>query len=59
MHIGKVSNKTTIQKNGTFLISTHIKCYQYCFPYWKAGKLIGLVKRNYLYRLLLIGSAWI
>ena len=41
------------------MISKHIIWYQYCFPCWKAGKLKGLIRRDYLYRLLLIGSAWI
>ena len=47
------------QNIGTFMIITHFNMYQYCFPWWETGKFTGLVKRDYLYRLLLIGSAWI
>ena len=41
------------------MISIHFIICQYCFPWGKTGNIIGLVKRDYLYRLLLIGSAWI
>ena len=47
------------QNIGTFMIITHFNMCQYCFPWGKTGKFTGLVKRDYLYRLLLIGSAWI
>ncbi|SVB98625.1 uncharacterized protein METZ01_LOCUS251479 [marine metagenome] len=41
------------------MVFEHIILYQYCFPCWETGKFEVLVRRNYLYRLLLIGSAWI